>query len=474
MNVNPLKALKVKILENLNNSLDALMDENLATVMELKNNGIQYAVNKILELKSFKSLNLISYAFMLQSNNEEVKKKIESKNFEIYKACFDIDNDITYQKVIKKYFETESKFDVVNSLADIKYAILPIKFNDDSNTPDFEYLVPDYECYVNPYNNLPFTIESKNVGSKISTKKFIVDRTIKSTINIDVTEQYAVFSSSSTNYAGLINDFSINEINKFMIEFTLFHEMAHGSLTRYPSRGRIGEAISDICGVCRVIKNNKFTQEQAINYVNYIIQCRSNESPLQFHSKPITDQEESGRIHSTQFSLLSFKMIIEKNYNLIHNLSIEEELVMASRLSFAHLNSSVLKSFQKKHFDNIELYKEISLEKWLAHEKIDEYLQQLAKTRECDKQSLVDNIKTNVLHDPDKLFDIMTAYYAMVEPEELYKLSSYSYSIESIVRSAIFSERETAIDLDLEKNFSLKDVETVIDKQRKSKSFGLK
>lgn len=53
--MNFLKTIKDKLLYGLQDSLMDLIDEDITTVLELQNNGIEYAKNKIKESKVLKT-----------------------------------------------------------------------------------------------------------------------------------------------------------------------------------------------------------------------------------------------------------------------------------------------------------------------------------------------------------------------------------------------------------------------------------
>jgi len=473
--MNLLKTIKDKLLTGLQDSLIELIDEDLTTVLELQNNGIEYAKNKIKESKSFKDINLLAYAVMLKSENEDIQSKIKAKNAEIFYDCFTLSNVITFQKVIQKYFENtnDNHLKVINSIHDVDYHIHSLN-NEDRGMFDFEVFDIKLNVYKNPYTHTAVTLKSDSNRSMINLSRNGEIRSIKSTVNIDIDDQINLLTNKDKTYSGLLNHFSLNQIAKFEVEFILFHELAHAAVTIRNKIGREDESVSDLCGTIKVIKNNNMSIEEAIDYINHRINSRSNDQAIRFHSQSFTktdiENEADVRIHATQLSLLTLKQFVEKDFDFILTLDTNEELILASDLSRTANASSTLYEVKSRHFDNKTVYEEISLDSWTKNEKFIECCENIAKERDTTIDEIFNNLKTNLYGNTDKVFDVMTAFYAMAEPEELKNLQSYSIYIGEITRNFLFHEKNAAIDVDLAPNFSNKELKDLIDKQKKSRS----
>jgi hypothetical protein len=473
--MNLLKTIKDKLLYGLQDSLMNLIDEDLTTVLELKNKGIKYAIDKIMESKSFKDVNLLSYAIMLKSESGEVQSKIKAKNFEIFNDCFSITNGITFQKVIQKYFENpnDNHLKVINSINDVDYHTYVLN-NEEKGILNFKVLDIIPKMYKNPYTNTAVSLKSDKPQSMINLSRDNQNRSITSVVNIHTHDQTALLNYKDKSYSGLTNHFSFNQIVKFEVEFTLFHELAHAAVTIRNKYGREDESVSDICGTIKVIKNNDMSVEEAVDYVNHRINFRCRDNALRFHSQEFTatdiENEADVRIHATQLSLLTLKQFVETDFEFLLTLDTNEELILASDLSRTANARHTLNEVKNRHFDNKTSYEEISLDSWTKNEKFIECCENIAKERNSTVDEVFKNLKTNLYGNTDKVFDVMTAYYAMAEPEELKNLESYSMYIGEITKNFLFHEKNAAIDVDLAPNFSDKELKSLIDKQKKSRS----
>lgn len=470
-----LKKIKDKLLYVIEDSLINLIEEDLSTVLELRKNGVQHAVDQLLESKKFKDVSFLSYAIMLQSDNPVIKEKIQIKNFEIYNECFRIPNVVTFQNVIQKYFEPENIQDlpVINSINDVDYTI--IKIDDESQgITDFEVLHVTSKLYRNPYTNAAVELKSTNPQSTANTKRDNINRLLNSIVNISLNEQPELMYAKEKTYSGLSSHFTLNEINKFEVEFTLFHELAHSAVTINTKEGRIDESVSDLCGTLKVIKNNNMTLDQAIDYINYRISFRAQESVLRHHSNKYDEtdieNEKDIRIHATQLSLLTLKDFVQKDYEFLQSLNTNEELIAASQLARFSTNENTLNKIKKIEFCGKTHFEEISIDTWTKDEQFVNFFETLAKERKTTKEELIENLKTNITGNTDKIFDVMTAYYLMTSPELLKSLETYTIAAAEVTRNFLHHERQSAINLNLNANFSDKDLKDVIDKQKKSPS----
>lgn len=470
-----LKTIKEKLIYGLEDSLMNFIEEDLTTVLELKKNGVQYAVDRLLESKSFKDINLLTYAVMLRSDNKVIKEKIESKNFEIFNECFKMSNVITFQNVIQKYFEPADIKDLstINSINDIDYTIVSVD-NESQKISGFDVLVVNKKSYINPYTNAAVQLKSDNDHSTIITKRDNANRSLTSIVNISMYEQPRLMYTNEKTYSGLTNHFSLNEINKFEVEFTLFHELAHASVTIIDKHGRLDESVSDVCGTMKVIKNNNMTLDQAVDYIDYRISFRSQESVLRFHSTKFDDadieNEHDIRIHATQLSLLTLKDLVQKDYEFIQSLDTNEELIVASNLARFSTNSNTLKKIKEREFFNKTHFEEISIDTWTKDAKFIDYIENIAKERSTTKEELIQNLKNNISGNTDKIFDVMTAYYLITAPEMLKSLETYTLMAAEVTRNYLIHERQSAVNVNLNLNFSDKELKSIMDKQKNSPS----
>jgi len=473
--MNFLKTIKDKLLYGLQDSLMDLIDEDITTVLELQNNGIEYAKNKIKESKSFKDINLLAYAVMLKSNNEDILSKIKAKNSEIFHDCFKLSNVITFQKVIQKYFEKPNDKDlkVINSINDVDYHTHVLN-NKERNMVDFEVFYMNDKVYKNPYTNTAVAIQSDLSRSFINLKRDGELRSIKSTVTIGTDEQTNLLTYKDKSYSGLTKHFSLNQINKFEVEFILFHELAHAAVTIRHKMGREDESVSDLCGTIKVIKNNNMSEEEAVDYINHRINFRSQDYAIRFHSQTFTEtdieNEADVRIHATQLSLLTLKQFVETDFEFLLTLDTNEELILASDLSRTAKAMSTLHEVKSRHFYSKTEFEAISIDSWTKNEKFIECCENIAKERDVTVDEIFKNLKTNLAGNTDKVFDVMTAYYALAEPDELKNLESYSIYIGQITRNFLTHERNAAVNVDLKPNFSDKELKELIDKQKKSRS----
>lgn len=470
-----LKTIKNKLLYGLKDALFELIDEDLTTVLELKKNGLPYAIKRIKESKQFKDLSLIAHAIMLSSANKEIKEKLDHKNSDIFKECFRLSNAVTFQNVMKKYFEPSNIQDLkeINSINDIEYNI--IKVDDASkNIFGFEVLEAKLNTYRNPYTQTELILSSSSPYSYIKSHSNFENRTKVSTINVAVLEQPQLMYSDEKTYSGLINHFTLNEINKFEVEFTLFHELAHAAIKiNYPS-GRDDESISDLCGAIKVIKNNNMTLDQAVDYIDHRISFRCQDAVLRFHSNKFSEtdreNEDDIRIHATQLSLLTLKDMIQKDYDFVKTLNTSEELVLASNLTRFSTNDTTLQTIREREFYNKKEYEDISIDTWINSDVFIQFFEKLAIERKTTSKELIENLKTNISGNIDKLFDVMTAYQYMTYPSELKNLETYSIMAADATRNFLFHEMRAAIPVNLKPNFSDKDLEAINKKQRNNPS----
>lgn len=470
-----LKKIKDKLLYGLQDSLIDLIDEDLTTVLELQNNGIEYAKNKIKESKNFKDINLLAYAIMLKSNNEDILSKIKAKNSEIFYDCFKLSNVITFQKVIQKYFEKTNDKDlkVIHSINDVDYHTHVLN-NKERCMFDFEVLYLDNKVYKNPYTHTAVALKSDLTRSVINLSREGDMRSIKSTVTIGTDDQTDLLNYQDKSYSGLMKHFSLNQIAKFEVEFILFHELAHAAVTIRHKMGREDESVSDLCGTIKVIKNNNMLKEEAVDYINHRINFRSQDNAIRFHSQTFTEtdieNEADVRIHATQLSLLTLKQFVETDFEFLLTLDTNEELILASDLSRTANARSTLQEVKSKHFYNKTEFEAISIDSWTKNEKFIECCEKIAKERDVTVDEILKNLKTNLAGNTDKVFDVMTAYYALAEPEELKNLESYAIYIGQITRNFLTHERNAAVNVNLPNNFSDKELKELIDKQKKSRS----
>lgn len=470
-----LKTIKDKLLYGLKDALFELIDEDLTTVLELKKNGLSYALNKFKESKQLKDLNLLAYAIMLRADNEDIKEKIKTKNTDLFRECFKLSNTVTFQTVMQKYFEPNHSQSLkeINSINDIEYNIIKVD-DDEQNIVGFEVIEATLKNYLNPYTKTELILSSSDPYSYIRSKSNFEDRSLLSTINVAILEQPNVMYATEKTYSGLINHFTLNEINKFEVEFTLFHELAHVSTTINYKAGRVDESVSDLCGTMKVIKNNNMTLDQAIDYIDYRVSFRCQDSALSFYSHKFSEDEiENGdniRIHATQLSLLTLKDLVQKDYEFVKSLTTNEELILASNLTRFSTNQNTLDKIKEREFYNKMEYAEISIDSWMKSDVFIQYFEKLAKLRNTTKEELIENVKTNISGDMDKIFDVMTTYQFMTHPKELKNLETYSLMAADACRNFLFHEIRAAIPVELKNNFSEKELKAINDRQRNNPS----
>jgi hypothetical protein len=460
-----LSKLKENLLQNLENAAKDLSEDALDSIIKLKELGVRPFLKSIITSQSFNELSLLPYVLALKSDDHEVKTKIKQHNTKIYNECTTIKNDIIYYEVMKKYFvnpkinEHQHSYVTVNSLNDF--------LTYDHTTKDNFNIIGFLDSkYINPYTNTVFKIHNDYESSNILHEKNINDRKVKADIKINIFSQYQERNRDTSHYYGLEKDFQQKDLNKFDIEFTIFHELAHAVIPKIWVDDQGSECISDICGILRVIKNNSFTQDQALSFINRKLNWRSGQPPLEHLSKDFTTPEfkkdKKTRIHSTQFALLILKTFIKEDYQYLKELNINEEYIIASRATLMATSPSNIDVFLERNMFKQDFYKELSVENFLKGPNLSKHLESIADFRNTTVDVLKDNIMKNISNNPANLFDLMMSHYAFDDQYSLKDEKSYSLFSTDLLKMNLDEIRQERVDVNLDHKFSMKSLKNFI------------
>lgn len=463
-----LSVLKENLLQNLENAAKDLSEDAIDSIIKLKELGVKPFLKSIIRSKNFNEISLLPYVIALKSDEHEIKTKIKQHNTKIFNECMNIQNDIIYYEVMKKYFinpknsEFRYPYKIVESLNDFETYSHKTK---DEGFPMIGFID---RKYINPYTNNLFNISTDYESSSILHKNNLNDRKVKADVQINIFSQFSNRNSKHNLYYGLEKDFEQENLNRFDIEFTVFHELAHAVIPKIWVDDQGSECISDICGILRVIKNNNFSQTQALSYVNRKLNWRSNYPTLDHLSQDFSSPELKGekrvRIHSTQFALLVLKNFIKEDYQYLKDLNINEEYIIASRATLMATSPSNIDVFLERNMFKQDFYRDISLDNFLNGVSLSEALEAIAKTRNTTSDILKDNIRKNVNNNSNNLFDLMMSHYAFDDQYSLTDEKSYSLFSTDILKMNLEESRNEKIDVNLDHKFSMNSLKSFISK----------
>ena len=473
--MNKIKETKENLKKFLESSFELLATENLPLANSITKIGIGEALFNLTKSPSFKNLNILGHVILLKSKNENMIQKIKDENRKAYMACFKIESAITYQNVLKVFYENDKKKNLktINKLDDLDYHTYETEVKD-FGEGKYGFLDFKEKEYINPYTGTVVRISNINSYSNVVHKKNTYERDYKITINLSMNSQYDLFYMNKNMINKLKEDFDFNELIKLKAEFVLFHELAHTGLVKLYLDDNADESNSDICSALRVIKNNEMSSDKALKFLDYLIYWRSKEGALEYYSNNeiIENEDRSNpkniRIHSTQFALLILRDCIKTDYDYLKKLSIEEELIFSSNAAILANSEVNMETFKKRHFDNIKLYEEMLIDKWLDGENTKKHLLLIADYRKSSTEEVANTIKTNIKEKPEAIFDLMTCHMALDDIDSLSGLKSYSYFAISIIKDQINKANETKLPLEVKRNFSESDLLNEIEKNKKS------
>ncbi len=454
--MNTINKLKETLIKNLENTFKNLNDESIDIIIKLEDLSVKTFVKSIINSKSFNEIKLLPYVIALKSEDDEIKERLTKINEKVINECTKIENDFIYYEVLKKYFKPpqKNKYKTVMCLND--FDKLEFKTRD-----NYKIISLIKNKYINPYTNNIFEIDNDQ-KSCIITKTSFSDRSVKSDIKINDFYQYINKDDNMNYYYGLEKNFKQEDLDKFDIEFTIFHELAHALTPKYWVSEQESECISDICGILRVIKNNNFSQEQSISFLNRKLNWRSGSPVLEYLSNKL-DNKNINRIHSTQFSLLILKNLINENYQYIKDLNINEEYIIATRIALLIKTENNIHAFLARNMLYHDHFRDISIEKFLNGNNLSKSLESIAEFRNINIDTLKERIKENVIGNHHNLFELMLSHYAYDDQDSLKLERSYFPFSTEILKTNLDKIREEKIDVKIEHLFSLKELKVFVE-----------
>lgn len=330
--------IKNKLNETLKDIVLDLNEEELLFVAKFKeaNSPLEKLVEICLRENSVKVIKTITANLIYP---EKVDNNIKSKNKSLFTRLFFIENQILYQKLIKKFF---NEGDLLPEFTGLKEFLKNAEEYDLDNRK-FKIINNSLEGNLikNPYNNLITGIKfiyDSNVSNILKDVK-IDNRKIYSNVKINQFEtlkDILYIEKTDKKLANLNDTFSLEDILNFKTEFVLYHELAHASINKKVSNQLQSEIFSDICGIISVIKNNNLNKENSLNFINLIIAFRAS-------NNTITGQifAKDDIIHTTQNNLSILKQWINEDFNFIKNSNKEEEVVIAEELASLKIDNLI-------------------------------------------------------------------------------------------------------------------------------------
>ncbi len=274
--------IKNKLNETLKDIVLDLNDEELLFVAKFKeaNSPLEKLVEICLREDSVKVIKTITANLIYP---EKVDNDIKSKNKSLFTRLFFIENQILYQKLIKKFFNDGYLLPEFTGLKEFlknaeEYDLDNRKFKIINNSLEGNLI-------KNPYNNLITGIKfiyDSNVSNILKDVK-IDNRKIYSNVKINQFEtlkDILYIEKTDKKLANLNDTFSLEDILNFKTEFVLYHELAHASINKKVSNQLQSEIFSDICGIISVIKNNNLNKENSLNFINLIIAFRASNNTI--------------------------------------------------------------------------------------------------------------------------------------------------------------------------------------------------
>lgn len=311
-----------------------LSEEELLFAESFKNySPIEKLIEIFSDTDSVRKLKSITSSFL---NYNEIQEEFKRKNNELFTRLFFIENQIIYQKLIKKFFKKDDfikdflgykqlKENSVNELLNI-------------NGKKFEILDRDVKIFKNPYSQITFAFNfTLNENSKIVKDVKIEDRQFLSHVKVNQFEIIKdLISYNDQQISNLKNKYSLSEILDLETEYVIYHELAHAAISKKITNKSQSETFSDICGLLSVIKNNDLNQEDSINFINRIIGFRA-------ATNTITSEIEFSdiAIHSTQSHLSVLKQWVKEDFEFIKKSTKEEEVVIAEDLASLNLDNLI-------------------------------------------------------------------------------------------------------------------------------------
>lgn len=195
--------------------------------------------------------------------------------------------------------------------------------------------------YKNPFSGLKIEVVLSDSFSFACIHK-VLDRNLSNEIN-----------SININLEDRILPYKVNTDKDFNLEFIINHELAHITGVQVFNPGSavvknlkmLKENHSDVVALIKIIKDNNLNKEDSIEIINDLLISRSNIKRIEldlFIEKDYIDE------HLTQPSLFLLKDFINKDFEYIKDMNIEDLSKFAIILAEEACKAKHLKSISKK------------------------------------------------------------------------------------------------------------------------------
>lgn len=457
-----INTIKNKLSTYLNEATQQLTNEDISILLKIKEDGLSPIIKNIVDTRSFQAFNLINIAYALNTNNESIKHKIEEDNHKLLKELNRVDNDLIFTEIVNKFYEPKNadNLRVVTKLSDVKTSSFNAK-----SIFDVPFIQFDKAEYINPYNNAKFELDTRTeTGSNITTLTDPLNRSITSTVTMSILSQCDWFDSSGRNNSGLDHSYTKKQIARMGVEFVFFHELAHSSARKYSFEKNDDETFADICGIIQVVKNNDFSKNDAINFVNRVIAYRSSPNSIFYYATDFENDAKTSknRIHFTQDSLFFLRELFETSLKTIKEMSITEHAIFASNLvlvrSCDHTNENIKDRLNLCSEKAIDVF----IDDLLAIEK--DYINDIATEKKISPEDLIKRIKLNVKDDPRKILDLNLHIIFKHDEPLLYQIPSFSIFDNKFMMAKHQQTMNEYKAINMERNFTYGDLVKELDK----------
>ncbi len=298
-------------------SIKEKMLENLHIIKELQNNDFKEKIEKLTNQTFSNPTDFIKYKILnFIKNTKYIANIIENDNTYFMNIIGSQSDLHVRDKILEKLIISSQKSNKDNlkleSKNDIQYIIKKIINEKEYSTE-----------LINPFNGIKTSFQSFNTNknnpstmvlnhSALKQKEF--DRSFKVVINKK--------SCEDLNF----NIFEEEKEKNLILEFTIFHELAHASYSQivdFNNNDNKKEKNADMVSALKVIKNNDFNINETKDFFSLLLKIRSEKANLNIYNI-LNNYTSITRDHFTEESLLNLKNFLLDDNNLDYIKSIKD------------------------------------------------------------------------------------------------------------------------------------------------------
>jgi len=297
-------------------SIKEKMLENLHIIKELQNGDFKEKIEKITNKTFSTPTDFIKYKILnFIKNTKYIGKIIENDNIEFI-SFINSQSDLHIRdKILERLITNQPVDERILKLElknDIDYILQNIIDKKDFSTN-----------LMNPFNNIKTTINSFHtkkdtpsllISNNTALKQKEFNKAFRIVINKNIVDK--------TKF----DIFDYKKEEKLMLEFILFHELAHASysqITRQQYNNNKNEKNSDMVSILKIIKNHDFDINETKDLLSLILKLRTKKAGLNIHNI-LNNNTEISRVHFTEESLLNLKSFLSNENNLNYIKSIKD------------------------------------------------------------------------------------------------------------------------------------------------------